>query len=135
MRATLVVTISLLSALAARSGSAQPAAPASAAQPLQTFDVPTTGKPQTAYILRRVFKPGEHVGLHTHDGIEMAQIVGGTFRVEIRGQADKVYNVGESFFIPRGAAHDATNIGSGEGALAVTYVLDKGAPLRVAVPQ
>ena len=67
-------------------------------------------------------------------GAEITQVVAGSVRLDIRGQTGKVYNAGDSFTIPRGIVHDPINVGPGEAVLAVTYVLDKGAPLRVMTP-
>jgi quercetin dioxygenase-like cupin family protein len=98
-------------------------------------DVPMTGKPQTVSIAKRVFRPGENAGFHTHDGIEIAQVISGAVEITERGGASKVYSAGESFVVRRGVVHDARNPGTTEAQLAITYVLDKGAPLRVMVPQ
>jgi len=112
--------------------SAQPAPPpaAGAAVPKQTYDVPTTGKPQTFYMLSRVFKEGEDIGLHTHDGVEISWVIRGTVRLAIAGGESKIYHAGESFLVPRGVVHDPINIGPGDAEIAVNYVLDKGSPLR-----
>jgi len=112
--------------------SAQPAPPpaAGAALAKQTYDVPMSGKPQTFYMLSRVFKEGEDIGLHTHDGVEISWVVRGTIRLVIAGGESKVYHAGESFLIPRGTVHDPVNIGPGEAEVAVNYILDKGSPMR-----
>jgi quercetin dioxygenase-like cupin family protein len=107
------------------------AAPNGAAAPLQTFDVPMSGKPQTVYILKRVFVPGDHIGFHTHDGVEITQVLYGTIELAIKGQKGKIYHAGDSFIVPRGTIHDPINVGKDDAAVAVTYVLDKGAPLKV----
>jgi quercetin dioxygenase-like cupin family protein len=95
---------------------------------LQMFDVPT-GKAQTVYIAHRILKPGESIGLHTHDGEEITQVIAGDFQLTVDGK-DTVYHAGGSFMVPRGVKHDGKNIGTSDCELAVTYVLDKGAPLR-----
>jgi quercetin dioxygenase-like cupin family protein len=91
------------------------------------------GKPQTVYILNRVFKPGEHIGFHTHAGAEVTQVISGSIELSERGHPTKVYKAGDSFIIPRGTVHDPKNIGTVNAELAVTYVLDKGAPLKTDV--
>jgi mannose-6-phosphate isomerase-like protein (cupin superfamily) len=107
------------------------AAPGGAALPLQTFDVPMKGKPQTVYILKRIFAPGDHIGFHTHDGVEITQVISGTIELSEKGHPTKVYHGGDSFIIPRGVVHDPKNIGTTDAQIAVTYVLDKDAPLKV----
>ena len=96
---------------------------------LQMYDVPASGKPQTVYILHRVLKPGENIGMHTHDGVEITQVIAGDLQLTEDGQ-NKLYHAGDSFIVARGVKHDGKNIGTTDCALAVTYVLDKGAPLR-----
>ncbi len=127
-----IIPVLVLLAGSAVIASAQPAPPpaAGAAVAKQTYDVPTNGKPQTFYMLSRVFKEGEDIGLHTHDGVEISWVVRGTVRLVIAGGASKIYHAGESFLIPRGTVHDPVNIGPGDAEVAVNYVLDKGSPLR-----
>lgn len=115
---------------------AQPVAPGAgpgSAGPLQTYDVVMNGKPQTVYILKRILKPGESIGLHYHLGVEITQVISGDFQLTVNGRSH-VYHAGDGFLVPRQAHHDGKNIGSTDAQLAVTYVLDKGAPLRVSVP-
>lgn len=112
--------------------SAQPAPPpaAGAAVAKQTYDVPMNGKPQTFYMLSRVFKPGEDIGLHTHDGAEISWVIRGNIRLVVAGGESKIYHAGESFLIPRGTVHDPVNVGPGDAEVAVNYILDKGSPMR-----
>jgi quercetin dioxygenase-like cupin family protein len=118
--------ILLASALLIASAAMAQAQPPAGA--LQMFDVPSA-KPQTVYIAHRILKPGEAIGLHTHDGEEITQVISGDFQLTVDGK-DTVYHGGSSFMVPRGAKHDGKNVGTGDCELAVTYVLDKGAPLR-----
>jgi quercetin dioxygenase-like cupin family protein len=127
----------IITALALLAGSvvvvsAQPApAPAAgAAAAMQTYNVPTTGKPQTFYMLHRVFKPGEDIGFHTHQGVEISWVVRGAIELRVRGGATKTYHAGESFLIPRGTVHDPVNTSKAEAEIAVNYILDQGAPMR-----
>ena len=125
MRILLASAILLATATAACAQT--PAAPA--APPPPSFDVPST--PTTVYIARRNLKAGENVGLHTHAGEEMTQVISGDVELTVDGKST-VYHGGQSFMVARGAKHDAKAVT--EAVLAVTYVLDKGAPLRTAVP-
>ena len=102
-------------------------------QPLQHYDVPA-GPAQTVAIITRDFAPGEHSGRHLHRGVEMGIVMRGDFEVLIDGQPPHLYHAGESFLIPREAPHDGRNPGATPTTLAITYVIDKGAPLRVALP-
>jgi quercetin dioxygenase-like cupin family protein len=122
-------------AVPAQAGAPAAGALAVAGGPLQSVDVPMTGKPQTVSIANRVFRPGEIAGFHRHDGIEIAQVVSGTIEITEKGGSSKVYRTGESFVVRRGVVHDAKNTGATDAQVALTYILDKGAPLRVMVPQ
>ena len=127
-----IVPVLALLAGSAVIASAQPAPPpaAGAAAAMQTYNVPTAGKPQIFYMLHRVFKPNEDIGMHTHQGVEISWVVRGAIRLEIRGGVSKVYHAGESFLVPRGVVHDPINVGNGEAEVAVNYILDQGAPMR-----
>jgi quercetin dioxygenase-like cupin family protein len=120
-------------AMAMKPAGASAAAPNGAAKPLQTFDVPMSGKPQTVYILKRVFVPKDHIGRHTHPGVEITQVLYGTIQLAIKGEKGKIYHAGDSFIVPRGTIHDPINVGTDDAAVAVTYVLDKGADLKTMV--
>jgi quercetin dioxygenase-like cupin family protein len=96
---------------------------------LQMYDVLAGGKAQTVYIAHRILKPGESIGLHTHAGAEITQVIAGDFQLIADGK-DTIYHAGGSFVVPRGVKHDGKNVGTTDVDLAVTYVLDKGAPLR-----
>lgn len=123
MRILLASVLLVASAAVAQAQTAAPAAP------LQTYDVPMTGKPQTVYIAHRILKPGESIGLHTHDGEEITQVIAGDFQLTTDGK-NTVLHGGSSFTVARGIKHDGKNVGTTDVELAVTYVLDKGAPLR-----
>ena len=126
MRIASIVILLLGSALAA---SAQ-APTAGTAAAMKTYDVPMNGKPQTYHMLHRVFKPGEDIGFHTHQGVEISWVVRGQIELRVRGGKSTVYKAGDSFLIPRGVIHDPVNTGTGEAEVAVNYILDKGAPMR-----
>ena len=100
----------------------------------QNYDIPTGSKPQTVIITTRDFKPGETVGAHIHNGVEMTQVTQGSFEIFIKGQPPKVIKAGESFMVPREAVHDGRPAaGSGPVHVAVTLVLDKGSVPRTPV--
>ena len=109
---------------------AQPATPT---PPAQQYDVPTSS-PQTVMILTREFTPGQTAGRHIHHGVEMAIIIRGDFDLTVDGVGHHAYHAGDSFLVPRDVPHDIKNVGSTTGSLAITYVIDKGAPARIPVP-
>ena len=129
-----IVTTALLLLGSALAVCSQPAPNAGAAAAKQQFDVPMNGKPQTVFILNRVFAPKEELGWHTHAGTEITWVVRGTMRLMVRGGETREYKAGDSFIVPRGVVHNPVNIGNDQVEVAVTYVLDKGAAMRDPVP-
>ncbi len=101
----------------------------------QTYDVPAGSKSQTIIITTRDLKDGESVGPHIHHGVEMTQVVTGTFECYPKGMPMKLIHAGESFMIPREVPHDCRpQPGSPPVHLAVTLVVDTGTPPRVPMP-
>jgi quercetin dioxygenase-like cupin family protein len=109
---------------------AQPATPP---PPAQQYDVPTA-PPQTVAVLTRDFVPGQSAGRHIHHGVEITIIIRGDFQLSVDGSAPHVYHIGDSFIIPRDIPHDIKNVGTAAGTIAITYVIDKGSPIRIPVP-
>jgi quercetin dioxygenase-like cupin family protein len=100
----------------------------------QVYDVPAGSKDQQIIIQVRDLKDGETVTPHIHHGVEMTEVVTGTFELYVKGQPVKVVHAGESFIVPREAPHDARPApGSPPVHLAVTLVIDKGTAPRTPV--
>ena len=100
----------------------------------QTYDVPAGSKAQTVIITTRDLKDGESTTPHMHYGVEMTQLVTGTFECYLKGLPMKLVKAGESFMIPREVPHDCRpQPGSPPAHLAVTLVIDKGTPPRIPV--
>lgn len=117
----------------ATSALAQPAPAAPAAAPLQQYDVPASPT-QTVYIMTRDFAPGDKIDRHIHHGVEMTIVMRGEIELTIGTAAPKVFHAGDSFLVPRDVPHQGRNPGTTPATIAVTYVLDKGSPLRIPVP-
>ena len=97
----------------------------------QTYDVPAGSKAQTVIITTRDLKDGESTSAHMHFGVEMTQVVTGTFECYLKGLPMKTVKAGESFVIPREVPHDCRpQPGSPPVHLAVTLVIDTGTPPR-----
>jgi quercetin dioxygenase-like cupin family protein len=97
----------------------------------QVYDVPPGSKDVEVIIQTRDLKDGETVTPHIHHGVEMTEVVTGTFELYVKGQPMKVIHAGESFMVPREVPHDARPApGSPPVHLAVTLVIDKGSPAR-----
>ena len=100
----------------------------------QTYDVPPGSKAQTVIITTRDLKDGETTSPHMHFGVEMTQVVTGTFECYLKGLPMKTVKAGESFMIPREVPHDCRPVaGSAPVHLAVTLVIDRGTPPRTPV--
>lgn len=101
----------------------------------QTYDVPAGSKAQTVIITTRDLKDGESTSPHMHYGVEMTQVITGTFECYVKGQPMMLIHAGGSFVIPREAPHDCRPApGSPPAHLAVTLVIDKGTAPRTPVP-
>jgi quercetin dioxygenase-like cupin family protein len=100
----------------------------------QVYDIPAGSKDQQIIIQVRDLKDGESVTPHIHHGVEMTEVVTGTFELYVKGQPVKIIHAGESFLVPREAPHDARPApGSPPVHLAVTLVIDKGTAPRTPV--
>src|SRR3954468_22242939 len=100
----------------------------------QNYDVPAGSKPQTVIITTRDLKDGETTAPHMHFGVEMTQVVTGTFECYVKGQPMMLIHTGGSFIIPREAPHDCRpQPGSPPVHLAVTLVIDTGTAPRTPV--
>lgn len=93
-------------------------------------DVDMSGPPQTVVFVERDFAPGQSSGLHIHHGIEMNVVVEGEVRVTVQGQPPRLMKAGDSIAIPRETPHEAVNTGTGPAKVIVTYVIDKGRPIK-----
>jgi quercetin dioxygenase-like cupin family protein len=130
MKTLLIAGAAVLAATAAFAQSGgQMAVPAGPDK--QVYDVPAGSKDQQIIIQVRDLKEGESVSPHIHHGVEMTEVVTGTFELYVKGQPVKVIHAGESFMVPREAPHDARPApGSPPVHLAVTLVIDKGTAPR-----
>ena len=127
----LTIAVVLVAALA---GAAPPPAPPPAPLPIATFDVPQDKGVQQVLVIRREFPVGSSSGWHVHPGVETAYLLSGTMSLEMAGHAKMIQHPGDTFTVPRGVAHNGTNIGRIPARLLITYVVDKGAAVRTAVP-
>lgn len=102
----------------------------------QIYDVPPGSKDQEIIIQTRSLRDGEFVTPHIHHGVEMTEVLSGTFELYVKGYPVKILHAGDSFIVPREVPHDARPApGSPPVKLAVTLVIDKGTPARVPVDE
>jgi len=94
---------------------------------LQRNDLSIPGREAVQAIVE--IAPGTTAARHSHPGEEIIYVLEGTLVYEIDGRPPIALKAGDVLFIPYGAIHSATNIGSGRGAELATYVVEKGKPL------
>jgi quercetin dioxygenase-like cupin family protein len=72
---------------------------------------------------------GGSPGRHTHPGEEIGYVLEGTVVVEQAGKPAATLKAGQTFLIPAGTVHNATNNGSTTARVLATYIVEKGKPL------
>jgi quercetin dioxygenase-like cupin family protein len=77
--------------------------------------------------------PGFKEPNHTHPGDVFAYVLEGNVTLTQDGQPTKHLKVGESFFVPEGRIHSASNEGTTPTKLVVTFFVEKGKPLTTPV--
>jgi len=75
------------------------------------------------------FAPGSTSGAHTHPGEEAGYLLEGSLVFEITGKPTVTLKAGETFFVPAGIVHNATNKGSVRARVLATYIVEKGKPI------
>jgi quercetin dioxygenase-like cupin family protein len=120
--------ITLLMAVAAL------AAPQAAVQRtvLQQNDLSVPGR--EGVLARAEFPARGTTGRHTHPGDEISYVLQGTLRLEIDGQPAREFKAGDTFMIPAGKVHNATNTAAGTTTVLGTYIIEKGKPLATPAP-
>ena len=97
---------------------------------LQQQDISAPGR--EAVMALGEFQPGGAPGPHTHPGEEISYVIEGSIVLEQAGKPNVTVKAGESFIIPAGVVHNATNRGSSVAKIVATYVIEKGKPLATA---
>jgi quercetin dioxygenase-like cupin family protein len=94
---------------------------------LQQADISVPGREVVTAVAE--FQPGATPGRHTHAGEEVGYVIDGTISLEQEGKPAATLKAGQSFLIPAGTIHNATNTGSGVAKILATYIVEKGKPL------
>jgi quercetin dioxygenase-like cupin family protein len=123
---TRAIVLSLALAALAAVASSQPSAGFKRTI-LQQMDISVPGREAVTGIAEAA--PGASAGRHTHPGEEVGYVLEGTLLVEIEGKPAMTLNAGQTFLIPNGAVHNATNTGTGPARVLATYIVEKGKPL------
>jgi quercetin dioxygenase-like cupin family protein len=124
-----VIVVTLVAAAAIATVSAQQAGFTRTA--LQQHDLSTPGREVVQAIAE--FQPGGTVGRHTHPGEEAGYVLEGSIVLEQAGKPKVTLGVGQTFFIPAGTVHNATNSGSARARVLATYIVEKGKPVATPV--
>lgn len=98
------------------------------------LDVPQDHGPQEVNTLTREFPRGGSSGWHVHPGTEIAYLVSGEMELRSANAPPRRMRPGDHFVMPRGVAHNGVNVGKKPAKVVITYLVDKGAPVRSAVP-
>jgi quercetin dioxygenase-like cupin family protein len=94
---------------------------------IQRGDLSTPGREVVSAIAE--FQPGATAGPHTHPGEEAGYLLEGTLLFEQTGKPPVTLRAGETFFVPAGTVHNATNKGSVRAKVLATYIVEKGKPI------
>jgi quercetin dioxygenase-like cupin family protein len=97
---------------------------------IQRGDLSTPGREVVSAIAE--FQPGSTAGPHTHPGEEAGYLLEGTLVFELTGKPPVTLKAGETFFVPAGMVHNATNKGSVRARVLATYIVEKGKPIATA---
>jgi quercetin dioxygenase-like cupin family protein len=98
---------------------------------LQRADVPGTNF-ELIYATVEL-SAGFKAGRHTHPGVVMAQIVEGSFWLQLDGQPEQVFQAGETFTLPDRVVHNEGSLDK-PAKFNVVYVVEKGKPLVSPAP-
>jgi quercetin dioxygenase-like cupin family protein len=87
-------------------------------------------------IVEVTYGPGESSKPHSHPCPVVGYVVAGAIRTQVRGEAQAVYQAGESFYEPPNGVHQVSgNASDREPAKFLAYfICDHEAPLSVDVP-
>jgi quercetin dioxygenase-like cupin family protein len=106
-------------------------APAFKRTVLQQGDLSVPGREAVTAVAE--FQPGASPGRHTHPGEEVGYVIEGRVNLEQEGKPAVTLNAGQTFLIPAGTIHNATNTGSGTARILATYIVEKGKPLTTPI--
>lgn len=95
---------------------------------LQTHDLSIPGRQVVQQMTE--LQPGAVVAKHTHPGEEVTVLLEGELLLEVAGQPSVTMKAGQAFTVPMGAVHGVKSTGSAPSKLLVTYIVEKGKPLR-----
>jgi quercetin dioxygenase-like cupin family protein len=99
---------------------------------LQTHDLSIPGREVVQQMSE--IQPGVVIAKHTHPGEEVTVVLDGELLLEEAGKPSVTIQAGQAFTVPMGTVHGAKSTGRGPAKLLVTYIVEKGKPLRTPAP-
>ena len=94
---------------------------------LQQVDISVPGREAVTALAE--FPAGVAAGRHTHPGEEIGYVLDGQVLLEQDGKPAATLHAGQTFLIPAGTVHNATNTGTTIARVVATYLVEKGKPL------
>jgi quercetin dioxygenase-like cupin family protein len=76
-----------------------------------------------------IIPAGGREGRHTHPGSAVVHVLEGSLTLDMDGVPSKTYQVGETFYIEGGKAHEGINNGNARVKALASFVVEKGKPL------
>ena len=122
-----VVFAGFLTLFSLSAASAQQAAPGAKRTVLQKQDLSVPGR--EGVLVQTELAPGAKEPKHTHPGDLFGYVQEGDATLIQEGKSAVHLKAGESFFIPAGTVHGASNEGTTTVKLLVTFFVEKGKPL------
>jgi quercetin dioxygenase-like cupin family protein len=110
---------------------AQQKAPGAKRTVLEKHDLSVPG--YEGIVVRTEIAPGEAEEKHTHPGDFFAYVLEGTITLYQEGQPTVQRRAAETFFVPAGRVHWASNDGATPIKLIVNFFVEQGKPLTVHV--
>src|SRR5262245_3380714 len=95
---------------------------------LQTHDLSIPGREVVQQMSE--IQPGVVIAKHTHPGEEVTVVLEGELLLEVAGKPSVTLKAGQAFTVPMGVVHGAKSTGSAPTKMVVTYIVEKGKPLR-----
>jgi len=95
---------------------------------LQKMDIPGVENREAVLVLAEI-PAGTETGPHTHPGIELGSLVGGSLVLEVEGRPATTMKVGDSWTVEDAKVHNGKSTGDQTARVLVTYIVEKGKPL------
>ena len=96
---------------------------------LQRYDLSIPGR--EVIQVRVDLDPGVTFPKHSHPGEEIIYVLEGVWEYQVEDKEPMRLKAGDVLFVPAGVKHAAKNLGTGNGSVLATYIVEKGKPLLI----